>query len=424
MAIQIVRNEDGNCIQFLGASNPVYWNACLSGEVDPNDSTLVNIINDIASLAGNTVYEFYNIPFTEWRDADNNPFADAQAVADYVDLVGNVSLAADTASYKGTWDADTNTPDISATSPDNGDWYYVTVEGIKSPNDGLDGAITYNVNDIVRYSSDNTIWQHIPNETVRVDQLRQEVEEIVYSTESALFNTNAQIYADGDQGSSDPNNLESGWYYKNLDSSAAGKINWYYVGNVNPQNTMTLETMKSMYAVVKMISTDGIPYFTLYTQPTGGVSDAAVWYRSRLNYIADEGTLDAYANQTVLIYWGEDPADKFLTVPHVELELDLSSSNGPQGTDENVLFGALSTSTNYPEGEYEFIAKTLGFKNNTHITEYQLDTNDPVAAVQSTDVSSNETIDFTRDATNTSVIFGHNGASQGVNTLVAVLRDA
>ena len=45
--IKIVRNDQGNCINFYGSSNPTYWNACLSGEVDVTDSTLVNIKNDI-----------------------------------------------------------------------------------------------------------------------------------------------------------------------------------------------------------------------------------------------------------------------------------------------------------------------------------------------------------------------------------------
>ena len=53
MAIRIVRNEQGNCINFYGSSNPTYWNACLSGEVDSTDANSVNIINDIiTSLIG------------------------------------------------------------------------------------------------------------------------------------------------------------------------------------------------------------------------------------------------------------------------------------------------------------------------------------------------------------------------------------
>ena len=47
MAIRIERNEAGNCINFHGSSNPTYWNACLSGEVDADDSNVVNVVNDV-----------------------------------------------------------------------------------------------------------------------------------------------------------------------------------------------------------------------------------------------------------------------------------------------------------------------------------------------------------------------------------------
>ena len=72
MAIQIVRNEDGNCIEFRGSSNPVYYNACLSAEIDATFTDTLNVINDVATSAGSeTVYEFYQIAYTEFRDANN-----------------------------------------------------------------------------------------------------------------------------------------------------------------------------------------------------------------------------------------------------------------------------------------------------------------------------------------------------------------
>ncbi len=64
MAIQVIRNQDGNCIEFRGSSNPVYWNACLSAEVDPTVPDTINIINDVSTAAGGeTAYEFFRIPF-------------------------------------------------------------------------------------------------------------------------------------------------------------------------------------------------------------------------------------------------------------------------------------------------------------------------------------------------------------------------
>ena len=49
MAIRIERNEAGNCINFHGTTNPTYWNACLSGEVNELDAATVNVINDIVN---------------------------------------------------------------------------------------------------------------------------------------------------------------------------------------------------------------------------------------------------------------------------------------------------------------------------------------------------------------------------------------
>ena len=91
MAIRIVRNEQGNCINFYGSSNPTYWNACLSGEVDSTDVNTVNVINDIiTSQTGTTQYEFYRVPYTEFVDSDGNGFANPQDVADYITEKANV----------------------------------------------------------------------------------------------------------------------------------------------------------------------------------------------------------------------------------------------------------------------------------------------------------------------------------------------
>ncbi len=91
MAIQIIRNEAGNCVTFQGSSNPVYWNACLSGEVDADDNTLINIKNDIRTISeSETVYEFFKIPYTNFEDSDGNAFSSAQDCADYITSECNV----------------------------------------------------------------------------------------------------------------------------------------------------------------------------------------------------------------------------------------------------------------------------------------------------------------------------------------------
>ena len=91
MSIRIVRNEAGNCITLQGSSHPVYFNACLSGQVDPDVPDTVNVINDIRSAAqAETKYEFFQIPFIELSDRDGNAFSTAQEAADYITAQGNV----------------------------------------------------------------------------------------------------------------------------------------------------------------------------------------------------------------------------------------------------------------------------------------------------------------------------------------------
>ena len=150
MAIRIARNEQGNCINFYGSSNPTHWNACLSGQVDAQNSTLVNIVNDITtSQSGVTQYEFFNIPYTEFLDEDGNSFANSQEAADYVTLKGNVTIGTGV-SYKGIWNPDTNTPDITTDVSGfaNGDFYNVTANGTHDLGSG----------DVDFINGDEVIW--------------------------------------------------------------------------------------------------------------------------------------------------------------------------------------------------------------------------------------------------------------------------
>ena len=41
MAIKVTRNDAGNCITFVGSTNPVYLNSCLEGEINENNSNNV-----------------------------------------------------------------------------------------------------------------------------------------------------------------------------------------------------------------------------------------------------------------------------------------------------------------------------------------------------------------------------------------------
>ena len=114
--IQIIRNEAGNCVTFQGSSNPVYWNSCLSGEVDYLEANLINIKNDIRTVSeSEIVYEFYNIPYTDFLDSSGDGFANALECAEYITAECNVlgsigeQVASDSDAFDFSLDAKDNT---------------------------------------------------------------------------------------------------------------------------------------------------------------------------------------------------------------------------------------------------------------------------------------------------------------------------
>ena len=91
MAIRVERNEQGNCVNFHGSSNPTYWNACLTASVDETLTNTINVVNDIITAqTGVTEYEFFQIPYTDFTRADNSDFSNAQEAADYITAAARV----------------------------------------------------------------------------------------------------------------------------------------------------------------------------------------------------------------------------------------------------------------------------------------------------------------------------------------------
>jgi len=201
------------------------------------------------------------------------------------------------------------------------------------------------------------------------DDITDLINSKVYENSTTLLNTNQTVYADGSRGFADPNQQVSGWYYKNsLD--VTDKINWYFMGNLNPQQTMNLTSLTSGYVVINYRSGAEIPFFSIYTSREFDGNDAGAWYRSRLTYHTNHN-LGAYVGQDVLLYFGDDTGI-FPSLPRFEMLLDPFSSAGPQGALENILVGALSTSTGYPAASYEFVASTLGYVNGSNRTDFDL----------------------------------------------------
>lgn len=163
MAIRVVRNDAGNCVNFIGTTNPAYWNACLSAEVDRDDATRINVINDIRTqLEEATVYEFYKIPYTDFEDAEGNAFSTSQDCADYITQKANV--VGSTGSFVfATNDAVDFQRDATNTSilVDNGDYY--PVNAIKAIE--VSGTIT--IMELV--SSGTVIYSDINHQNVYIN---------------------------------------------------------------------------------------------------------------------------------------------------------------------------------------------------------------------------------------------------------------
>lgn len=69
-------------------------------------------------------------------------------------------------SYLGAWDADTNTPTITAGVGSNGDFYSVAVGGTQS----ISGSpVNYSVGDQVRFNGGSSTWERIPDNTSVID---------------------------------------------------------------------------------------------------------------------------------------------------------------------------------------------------------------------------------------------------------------
>lgn len=169
MAIRIVRNEQGNCINFYGSSNPTYWNACLSAEVDTTVTDSINIINDIiTSQTGVTKYEFYQIPYTEFIDKDGNSFTDATAAAEYITTNANVTGVSEDVSLIGQ-DLDFKLDDTSTSIMFNNGYTY-GVNTIKAVADA-DGTIHIKSNFTNDFHDDLTFFTGLEHTNVHINGL-------------------------------------------------------------------------------------------------------------------------------------------------------------------------------------------------------------------------------------------------------------
>jgi hypothetical protein len=172
MPIRITRNVDGNCINFVGSSNPAYWNGCLSASVSADNPDNLNIINNIRTQQNQeTAYEFFEFPHTDFADANGDAFADAQAAADYINIEANVLSGPSLAiNYQGVYDPVTGLPDLAAGTYDNADWLVSVGAGTVVVGTQ---TLVLEPNDQLRYDETNDVWDVIPDVRASINDINQ-----------------------------------------------------------------------------------------------------------------------------------------------------------------------------------------------------------------------------------------------------------
>ena len=152
MAVKVYKADNSNEVIFEGIPTPSINTELVVCEAnDPNIS--------VKSI-GSDSYVIFDIPYTEFEKKNGQPAGSSSTeVKQYLDSqFVSVDPTDVAASYRGSWNADTNTPDLTddtelGFTPTNGDWFYVTNSGTYNGDD-------YNINDVVKYNG--TDWQRIP----------------------------------------------------------------------------------------------------------------------------------------------------------------------------------------------------------------------------------------------------------------------
>jgi hypothetical protein len=238
--------------------------------------------------------------------------------------------------YKGTWDANSNTPQLVDSVGDKGDYYVVSVAG----NTNLNGETDWQPGDWVLFSG--TDWQKVDNSQYDTTQ------------QVTLYENNAAIYADAYPGIPDPS-FRDGWYFKN--TAIGQKINWYFFDGT--AENISLGDF-SCYAVVTFDSVQDKPFFGIYTIRSGA-GDAGSWYRSR---IVPVPVNTAIPGVKYLMYFGKEPK-VHASLPRLPMTLS-SSTVGPQDPTERILTVSLGSNSAASIGACNFIVETLGL-NSTSI---------------------------------------------------------
>tara|TARA_R110002153_G_scaffold151951_1_gene303459 strand:+ start:109 stop:729 length:621 start_codon:yes stop_codon:yes gene_type:complete len=131
-----------------------------------------------------------------------------------------------------------------------------------------------------------------------------------------LNGSGPSVYADSMPPPIDDPDGRAGWLFQK--SSGAEKFNYYCYSQGS--KAITLGHLRSVHfsgAVDNYVSGASVPFFVVYTKPTG-VGDAGLWYHSKVAY-AISNVADIQLGELCYFYGGEKPTDITSSYRHIFL---------------------------------------------------------------------------------------------------------
>jgi hypothetical protein len=157
---------------------------------------------------------------------------------------------------------------------------------------------------------------------------------------------------------------QTGWAYTNSANVTSNKINWYFHGQ-DATSDVTLEYYSGFYARVLLKSVASLPFFSLYTKPKNDGTDAGSWYGSRRTFVIPAGTV-LNDDDVILMYTGNDLPATYSDIPHIQLELEPTTSNGSDDETQQLLTIAFGTNSAAVTDEVDLCLSNFIFSDGKH----------------------------------------------------------
>lgn len=258
--------------------------------------------------------------------------------------------------YQGTWNATTNVPDLPASTPEQGDYYVVSVAGSTS----LGGITDWNVGDWAIFNG--TIWQKVDN-TDAVTSVNSQTGVVVLDTDDVSEGATNKYYATSlfntDFATKDTDDLSEGAtnkYYsatlfnadfatKDTDDLAEGATNKYY-------------TDAAVDARIALASIDDLADVDTSTSPpTDG--QALIWDNANSEWIpGDAGGGTGQGGINYITNYGAE--DNTTTGWAVYKDADQATPENGTGGSPSTTWTVVSASGSILRGLYSFYLTKLG----------------------------------------------------------------